>query len=64
MIGEDTIEKVQRMQDELVRFSTGNGFEGDDQAYRALRSDPGGHLKFPHPWPGQNPPRDSGEMPG
>ena len=25
---------------------------------------PGGHLKFPHPWPGQNPPRDSGEMPG
>jgi len=20
---------------------------------------PGGHLKFPHPWPGQNPPPDS-----
>ncbi|MHB1541757.1 MAG: transposase [Steroidobacteraceae bacterium] len=25
---------------------------------------PGGHLKFPHPWPGQNPPRDSGGMIG
>jgi len=21
---------------------------------------PGGHFKFPHPWPGQNPPLDSG----
>jgi len=21
---------------------------------------PGGHLKFPHPWPGQNPPSDCG----
>ena len=24
----------------------------------------GGHLKFPHPWPGQNPPLDSGETSG
>ena len=36
---EDTLAKVQRMQDELVRFSTGGGFEGDDQAYRTLRSE-------------------------
>ena len=36
---EDTLAKVQRMQDELVRFSTGGGFEGDDQAYRMLRSE-------------------------
>ena len=21
---------------------------------------PGGHFKFPHPWPGQNPPLDNG----
>ena len=36
---EDTLAKVQRLQDELVRFSTGGGFEGDDQAYRTLRSE-------------------------
>lgn len=36
---EDTLAKAQRMQDELVSFSTGGGFEGDDQAYRALRSE-------------------------
>ena len=39
-----------------------------EYAYERTRQDgavgPGGHLKFPHPWPGQNPPRDSGEMPG
>lgn len=25
---------------------------------------PGGHLKLPHPWPGQNPPLDNGGMSG
>ena len=36
---EDTLAKVQRLQDELVRFSTGGGFEGGDQAYRIRRSE-------------------------
>ena len=35
---ESTLAKVQRMQDELVKFSTGGGFEGNDPAYRAWRS--------------------------
>src|SRR6185437_9517157 len=30
------------------------------QAARLMRAPPGGHFKFPHPWPGQNPPLDSG----
>jgi hypothetical protein len=29
------------------------------QVESAVRIDPDGHLKIPHPWPGQNPPGDS-----
>jgi hypothetical protein len=36
---ESTLAKAQRMQDELVKFSTGGGFEGNDLAYRALRTE-------------------------
>jgi len=28
--------------------------------HRRLAAEPGGHLKIPHPWPGQNPPPGSG----
>ena len=26
----------------------------------SMLENPGGHFKFPHPWPGQNPPLDGG----
>ena len=51
-------------------IGTGGGldeFIPGQHTFRRIRypvQAPGGHVKFPHPWPGQNPPRDSGEMPG
>lgn len=37
--GDTTLAKVERMQDELVKFSTGGGFEGGNNAFRQLRSE-------------------------
>ena len=31
-----------------------------EQLKQANAQSPGGHLKIPHPWPGQNPPPDGG----
>jgi hypothetical protein len=36
---ETALEKAQRMQDQLVNFSTGGGFEGEDAAFRKLRTE-------------------------
>jgi hypothetical protein len=36
---ETALEKAQRMQDQLVSFSTNGGFEGGDEAYRKLRGE-------------------------
>jgi hypothetical protein len=36
---ESALAKAQRMQDELVKYSTGGVYEGGDEAYRVLRSE-------------------------
>ena len=36
---ETALQKVQRMQDELVKYSTAGGFEGKDEAFRKLRAE-------------------------
>ena len=36
---ENTLQKAERMQDQLVSFSTSGGFEGGDDAYRKLRGE-------------------------
>lgn len=36
---ETVLQKVQRMQDELVKFSTSGGFDGNDEAFRKLRAE-------------------------
>jgi hypothetical protein len=36
---ETVLQKAQRMQDQLVNFSTGVGFDGGDDAYRKLRGE-------------------------
>ncbi len=36
---ETALEKAQRMQDQLVKYSTGAGFEGEDAEFRKLRAE-------------------------
>ena len=45
----------------LYRLAEAGEAEYPDLAVVAARApNPGGHLKIPHPWPGQNPPPDGG----